>query len=88
MLVIRAGRALEAGFIEELADCLSSGVRAAVVRETPRRMLTRLIPSLSPVAALMAQKAELLKSSATDLAGLARYARPEITLRARARWVE
>ncbi len=88
VFVIHAGRAPESGFAEELSDFLSSGARAAVMRETPRHFLTRLAPSLSPVAALVASRDHLLKAAATDLAGLARHARPELTLRARARWVE
>ena len=88
VLLIRAGRAPEAGFIEELSDFLSAGVRAAVMRDKPTTLVTRLFPGLAPIAALVASRDALLRAEAEDLALLARIARPELTLRCRARAVE
>ncbi len=88
IFVIRAGRAPEQGFAEELADLLAGGVQSAIMRETPRRFMTRILPGLAPVAGLVARRDPMLRTQAHTLGDLVRNARATTTLRARARFVE
>lgn len=91
LLVIRAGRAPEAGFIEEISDFLAGHVsrsHGAIMRDRPDSFVARAFPRLAPVAALVASRDILLKGGVGSLADLTRGLRPAVTLRARARRVD
>ncbi|MDB5508387.1 MAG: uncharacterized protein JWL93_856 [Hyphomicrobiales bacterium] len=91
LFVIRAGRAPEAGFIEEISDFLSAKgrqPRGAVMRERPETILARAFPRFAPAAGLVAPRDIMLKAGAMSLEDLVRGARPALTLRARARRVD
>lgn len=85
IFAIRAGRAPEQGFADELADLIAGGDPAAIMRESPRALLTRLFPGFAPVAGLVARRDRLLRAPSASFAALARQARATQTLRARAR---
>ena len=91
LFVIRAGHAPEAGFIEEAGDFLArSGAaqRGALIRERPETFLSRSFPSLAPAAGLITWRPSLSDSSLRDFASLVRAAKPQVTLRVRARRVD
>lgn len=90
VFVLRAGRAPDAGFIEEMGDFLARGdsARGALLRERPETIWSRLLPNLAPACGLVAPLAVLASSEARDFAALARAAKPALTLRARARRVD
>ncbi|MDB5651578.1 MAG: uncharacterized protein JWL62_3098 [Hyphomicrobiales bacterium] len=91
IFIIRAGRAPEAGFIEEIADLLaarSAAERGALLRERPETLRARLFPGLAPSAGLVSTRDVLMQLGATSFASLARRAKPAVTLRARARRVD
>ncbi len=91
VFVLRAGRAPEAGFIDEIGDFLArsdAGQRGALMREKPETFWTRMIPVLSPVVGLIASRQRMMEAGRGDLASLARALRPQVTLRARGRRVD
>jgi hypothetical protein len=91
VFLLRAGRAPEAGFIDEIGDFLArsdAGARGALMRETPETFLTRTIPALSPAVGLIASRQRMMDAKRADLAGLVRALRPAVTLRARGRRVD
>ncbi len=91
VLVLRAGHALEAGFIEEIGDFLNrsgAGERGALMRRKPEDFLGALVPALSPAVGLIASRQRLLDANAPDFATLVRRIKPRVTLRARGRRVD
>jgi hypothetical protein len=91
VLIIRAGRAPEAGYIEEIADLLAgrgAAERGALLRDRPETFLSRTFPGLAPVAGVISTREALMKLGATSLSSLARRAGPAVTLRVRARRVD
>ena len=88
IFAIRAERAPEHGFADELGDMLAGGDAAAIMRENPRSLLTRLFPGMAPVAGVIARRDKLLRAPSQTFGSLARQARATQTLRARARFVE
>ncbi|MBX9738449.1 MAG: transposase [Beijerinckiaceae bacterium] len=91
LFVIRAGRAPDAGYIEEIADFLSAYQAAtccALMRERPQTFLARTFPALAPAAGLVAGRDMLMRSGGSSLEALVRQMRPAVTLRARARKVD
>jgi len=88
VFILRAGRAPETGFTEELTDLLSTGAGAAVMREAPRRLLTRVVPGLAPIAGLVARRDRLMITQARAFHELVRHAGSPPAMRTRARLVE
>jgi hypothetical protein len=84
VLALRAGHALERGFVDELRDALAFGEpgRALVLRAAPSTLLTRLAPRLAEPVGLIARREDF--GAAGDLATLARRLHAE-ELRTRAR---
>ena len=89
VLVLRAGYAPQAGFIEEIADMFQRATRpdALRFRAVPASFFTRLAPGFSPVQGLVAKRAVLVAAS-PDLASLVRSAGAAPTARARLRRVD
>ncbi|WP_051335398.1 hypothetical protein [Methylocapsa acidiphila] len=88
ILLLRAGRAPEAGFIEEARDFLArrgSGHRAARLHAVPETLFERLFPDRAPLAGLIAPRELYLRAPATGFPGLARAIGPAAAFRARAR---
>jgi hypothetical protein len=88
VFILRAGRAPETGFTEELTDLLSTGAGAAIMRESPRRLLTRVVPLLAPIAGLVSRRDRLLDTKARAFHELVRHAGSLRAMRTRARLVE
>lgn len=91
VFVLRAGRAPEAGFIDEIGDFLArsdAGARGALMREKPETFLARLIPSLAPPVGLVASRQRMIDANRGDLASLVGAISPAVTLRARGRRVD
>lgn len=88
VLLIRAGRAPETGFPEEIAEFLGDGGKEALLRERPQTFLTRLFPGLAPPAALIAPRDRLVEIAAADFARMAARLGRATTLRNRARLVD
>ena len=88
IFLIRAGLAPEAGFASELAECLDEGQGCARMRENPHNFITRLLPGLAPVAALLATREKLAAIADHDLAVMSRRLGAAPTLRLRARRVD
>ncbi len=90
LLVLRAGYAPQAGFVEEISDLLRKRVAgeslAALWRAEPEGVAARLVPSLAPVCGLIAAR-DGLPPGAADFAALARAVQPMPTLRTRLRRV-
>ena len=89
LLVLRAGYAPQAGFIEEIADMFQRATRpdALRFRIVPTGFLMRLAPGLSPVRGLVAKRA-ILDVASPDLATLVRRAGAAPTARTRLRPVD
>jgi hypothetical protein len=89
LLVLRAGYAPQAGFIEEISDMFQRATRPDVLRYriVPNGFLTRLAPSLAPVRGLVAKRSALDLTS-PDLATLVRRAGAAPTARTRLRPVD
>jgi hypothetical protein len=86
LLLLRSGRAPEAGFIEEVGDfLLGGGGRAARLRAAPEAFSERLFPGLAPVAGLIAPRASCLRAPSSRFRRLVDFIRPDATLRTRAR---
>jgi hypothetical protein len=84
LLVLRAGFAPEAGFVEEIEDLAALlPTTALLMRATPQSGVARLIPQLAPVAGLVMPAARCV--GAPGFAGLVRTAGPTRQLRSRAR---
>lgn len=91
VFLLRAGRAPEAGFIDEIGDFLSrsdAGARGALMRERPETFWTRTIPALSPAVGVIASRQRMMDAKRNDLVSLVRALRPQVTLRARGRRVD
>ena len=89
LLVLRAGYAPQAGFIEEISDMFQRATRpnALRFRTVPDSFLTRLAPGLAPVQGLVAKRA-VLDPESPDFATLVRRAGAAPTARARLRRVD
>jgi len=89
LLILRAGYAPEAGFIEEIADLFQRATRpdALRFRTVPDSFLMRLAPGLAPVQGLVASRA-VLHAASPDFATLVRRAGAAPTARARLRRVD
>lgn len=97
ILLLRSGRAPEAGFIEEAGDFLRMRAlandggsnterdRAARLRAAPENLLERLFPGLAPLAGLIAPRDLCLRAPKDRFAALAHFVGPATTLRTRAR---
>ena len=89
VLLLRCGRAPEAGFIEEAGDFLAKNTkdksRAASLRAAPESFLERVFLSLAPVAGLIASRDRMLSAPRGGIAKLARCIGPAATFRTRAR---
>lgn len=63
VLILRAGRAPEAGFIEEITDMFgvarTRAPAAAILRASPATLLQRLFPGLGAVEGLIVRKAAI-----------------------------
>jgi hypothetical protein len=89
VFVLRAGRAPEHGFLEELVDLFDGSAHrlpSAVLRAAPASFAARLAPALSPVEGLIGRKS-LLPRDASSLEGLRRALSAPVTLRSRLRRV-
>ena len=87
LLLISAGFAPTAGFIDEAGDFLLQGMGIAVLRQLPDGLWTRLFPDAAAITAILVQRRAIAANSRDDLATLARNAKPHHTLKARARRV-
>jgi hypothetical protein len=89
LLILRAGYAPQAGFIEEIADAFGRVTRpnALRFRTVPKGFLTRLAPGFSPVQGLVAKRS-VLDAASPDLATLVRRAGAAPTARTRLRPVD
>lgn len=88
VLLMRSGRAPEAGYIEEIAELIGDGQRIARMRERPARFAARLFPFLAPAAALLAPREQLTRIADADFARMSfRLGRAPV-MRARARHVD
>lgn len=87
-MVLEAGCMPERGFHEELADELAAGARHAVMRRAEDSFVTRLLPVLSPLAAVVAPRESLAAAKVEGLASALRAVprRERRLLRARARF--
>lgn len=91
VLVLRAGHAPEAGFIEEISDFLARSnamERGAHMRQKPESFWPTLLPILSPVVGLISSRQKILAANAQDFAALVRHVKPKVMLRARGRRVD
>ena len=90
ILVLEAGFAPEAGFLDEVGDLFdrtaSSAPDAAIMRVQPETMMQRLVPAFAPVRAIIARRAALAPG-AGDLAALLRGFAAPVPLRTRLRRV-
>lgn len=84
LLVLRAGYAPGAGFIEQVGDFLNDGGGAALLRIEPDSLLTRLAPNSARVEGIILPRSRVAPG-AGDLRTLARGAGPTRTLAARLR---
>ena len=89
LLVLRAGYAPQAGFIEEIADLFQRAPRPDLLRfrTVPDSFLTRLTPGFAPVRGLVAKRSAL-DAASPDFATLVRRAGAAPTARARLRRVD
>jgi hypothetical protein len=89
LLVLRAGYAPQAGFIEEIADMFQRATRpdALRFRAVPDSFFTRLAPGFSPIRGIVAKRS-VLDATSPDLATLVRRAGAAPTARARLRPVD
>lgn len=86
IFLLRAGYAVERGFVDEARDALAFGglEHARVLRAAPESFATRLAPHFAEPVGLLARKAALLGAGAADVALLARRLRgAELATRAR-----
>jgi hypothetical protein len=91
VFVLRAGRAPEAGFIDEIGDFLArsdAASRGALMRDRAETFWTRTLPVLSPVVGVIASRQRMMEAGRVDLEGLVKALRPQVTLRARGRRVD
>lgn len=88
VFLIRAGRAPETGFADELAELIGEGARMARMRERPDTFLQRLMPSLAPAAALLAPREKLVEIASEDMVQLSRRLGNATAMRSRARRVD
>lgn len=86
VFVLRAGFAVERGFVEEVADVFAYGDApgALILRAAPDSLVTRIAPSLSAPVGVIARKRALVSAGAFELPALARRLKGA-ELKARAR---
>jgi len=89
LLVLRAGYAPQAGFIEEISDMFQRATRpnALRFRTVPDSFLTRLAPGFAPVQGLVAKRS-VLDPKSPDFATLVSRAGAAPTARVRLRRVD
>ncbi len=88
LLVLRAGFAPGAGFLEEAGDLIGGAFAGAVLlRSEAETLVTRLAPDLASVQGVIVARSRMA-SGARDIAGLARGVKPARTMRARLRRVD
>lgn len=77
VLALRAGYAVERGFVDEVNDAFAYGPadRALVLRAAPTSLLTRLSPRLAEPVGIIARKSELRAAGAADFRRLAKTLR-------------
>ncbi len=85
VFLLRAGRAPQHGYLGEVSDlvALGAGAGAALLRDAPHNLVTRIAPSLSPVSALICARADLADAPLADVGRLASRLKAPRTLRAR-----
>lgn len=84
ILVLRAGRVPEQGFVNELADLAAYGPQqSALLREASRTLLTRLFPGLAPAAGVVAPRDMVAQTRRPSVRALARALNSPIVLKAR-----
>ena len=75
LFILRAGRALETGFVEELMDLMAAreaSERGALLRDAPETFIARAFPRFAPAAGLVAPRQHLQGLKATSLVALVR----------------
>lgn len=87
ILLLRSGRAPEAGFIEETSDFLRGGGATAKLRAVPEKFSERLFPGLAPLAGLIAPRDLCLEAPRGRFDPLARRFGKATIFRTRARRV-
>lgn len=77
ILALRAGNAVERGFVDEVNDAFAYGAAdgALVLRAAPSSLLTRLSPRLAEPVGLIAQKTALRAAATADFRRLAKALR-------------
>lgn len=84
VFVLRAGRVPEHGYLGEIADFVAyRGKGAALMRDAPHNLLTRLAPALAPVSAFIAPRERLAELRIADVSALARSLKSPLTLKSR-----
>jgi hypothetical protein len=88
VFLLRAGHAVDRGFVDEVRDALSYGdlTKPLILRGAPDTVLTRLAPNLAEPVGLVARREALLAAGGCEIAALARRLRG-INLESRARRV-
>jgi hypothetical protein len=77
VLLLRAGNAVERGFVDEVNDAFTYGAadRALVLRAAPSSLLTRLSPRLADAVGIIAPKSAVRAAATTDFKRLAKELR-------------
>jgi hypothetical protein len=84
VFVLRAGRVPEHGYLGEIADFVAHGGKgAALMRDAPQNLVTRVLPALSPVSAFIAPRESLSQARVADVNILARSLKSPQTLKTR-----
>jgi hypothetical protein len=84
VFVLRAGRVPEHGYLGEIADFVAHGGKgAALMRDAPHNLVTRVLPALSPVSAFIAPRESLSQARVADVNILARSLKSPQTLKTR-----
>lgn len=77
VFLLRAGHAVERGFIDEVNDAFAYGAvdRALVLRAAPSSLVTRLSPRLAEPVGIIAQKSALRAPATANIGRLAKALR-------------
>lgn len=86
VLLLLAGYAPEAGFVDEMGDFMAVTGRAGLLRAVPGHWITRQFPALAPIAGVLASRA-MLAGTVVTASSLRLAAKPRQTLHVRARRV-